>query len=104
MVYGFCTFVSVYKHQNPEKILIKIKKMTKKDFFIQVEELLELEGELETNDSTLIEDVLEIDSLAHITLISFIKDELSFDLKVEDFSKFNTLLDVVNAIGSSKFD
>ena len=78
--------------------------MTKKDFFIQIEELLELEGEIETNDSTLIEDVLEIDSLAHITLISFIKDELSFDLKAEDFAKFNTLLDIVNAIGASKFD
>jgi len=78
--------------------------MNKEAFYSEISDLLELEGELETNDSTLIEDVLEIDSLAHITLISFIKDELSFDLKAEDFSKFNTLLDMVNAIGASKFD
>ena len=48
--------------------------------------------------------MLEIDSLAHITLISFIKDDLGFELKAEDFSKFNTLLDMVNAIGELKFD
>ena len=34
--------------------------MTKEDFFNQVEELLELEGELETNADTSIEDILEI--------------------------------------------
>jgi len=77
--------------------------MNKEEFYTQISDLLELEGELETNDSTLIEDVLEIDSLAHITLISFVKDELSFDLKAEDFSKFNTLSDLVKAIGESKF-
>ena len=77
--------------------------MNKEEFYSQISDLLELEGELETNDDTLIEDVLEIDSLAHITLISFVKDELSFDLKAEDFSKFNTLLDMVSAIGESKF-
>lgn len=84
--------------------IVKILEMNKEAFYSEISDLLELEGELETNDSTLIEDVLEIDSLAHITLISFIKDELSFDLKAEDFSKFNTLLDMVNAIGASKFD
>jgi acyl carrier protein len=77
--------------------------MNKEEFYSQISDLLELEGELETNDETLIEDVLEIDSLAHITLISFVKDELGFDLKAEDFSKFNTLLDMVSAIGESKF-
>ena len=65
--------------------IVKILEMNKEVFYSEISDLLELEGELETNDSTLIEDVLEIDSLAHITLISFIKDELSFDLKAEDF-------------------
>lgn len=78
--------------------------MNKEAFYSEISDLLELEGELETNDNTLIGDVLEIDSLAHITLISFIKDELSFDLEAEDFSKFNTLLDLVKAIGTSKID
>ncbi len=84
--------------------IVKILEMNKEAFYSEISDLLELEGELETNDNTLIEDVLEIDSLAHITLISFIKDELSFELKAEDFSKFNTLSDIVNVIGVSKFD
>jgi acyl carrier protein len=78
--------------------------MTKTEFYTQIEDLLELEGELETNDSTTIEDILEIDSLAHITLISFVKDELKVELKAEDFAKFDTLLDIVSTIGNDKFD
>ena len=77
--------------------------MTKDSFYTELEELLELEGELESNENTLIEDVLEIDSLAHITIISFIKDELGAELKAEDFAKFETLGDLVKAIGESKF-
>ncbi len=77
--------------------------MTKEDFFNQVEELLELEGELETNGDTSIEDILEIDSLAHITLISLIKDSFGVDIKAEDFSKFDTLKDVVSKIGEANF-
>jgi acyl carrier protein len=76
--------------------------MTKDSFYTELEELLELEGELESNENTLIEDVLEIDSLAHITIISFIKDELGAELKAEDFAKFETLGDLVKAIGVEK--
>ena len=75
--------------------------MTKEDFFNQVEELLELEGELETNDDTSIEDILEIDSLAHITLISLIKDSFGVEIKAEDFSQkafSEALLNVLNAV------
>jgi acyl carrier protein len=77
--------------------------MTKKDFFNQVEELLELEGELETNVETLIDDILEIDSLGHITLISLIKDSFGVEIKAEDFSKFDNLNDIISIIGESKF-
>jgi acyl carrier protein len=76
--------------------------MTQDSFYTELEELLELEGELESNQNTLIEDVLEIDSLAHITIISFIKDELGAELKAEDFAKFETLGDLVKAIGVEK--
>lgn len=71
------------------------------DFYSQVEELLELEGELDTNADTLIEDILDIDSLAHITLISFVKDELGVELKAEDFSGFETLGDLASKAGLS---
>lgn len=77
--------------------------MTRADFFKEIEELLELEDELTTNGSTTIEDILEIDSLAHITLISFVKDELGVDLKAELFSELESLDDLVNAIGAEKF-
>tara|TARA_B100000683_G_scaffold273936_2_gene320756 strand:+ start:6632 stop:6868 length:237 start_codon:yes stop_codon:yes gene_type:complete len=77
--------------------------MTKDSFFSELEDLLELEGELESNANTLIEDVLEIDSLAHITIISYVKDELGLDIKAEDFSKFETLGDLVQAIGDDNF-
>lgn len=77
--------------------------MKKEAFFKEIEELLELEGELETNNSTTIEDILEIDSLAHITLISFVKDELGVELKAESFSELETLDDLVNLIGEDKF-
>ena len=83
--------------------IVKILEMNKEVFYSEISDLLELEGELETNDSTLIEDVLELDSLAHITIISFIKDELGAELKAEDFAKFETLGDLVKAIGESKF-
>ena len=49
------------------------------------------------------EDILEIDSLAHITLISLIKDSFGVDIKAEDFSKFDTLKDVVSKIGEANF-
>ena len=77
--------------------------MTKEEFFNQVEELLELEGELETNADTSIEDILEIDSLGHITLISLIKDSFGVEIKAEDFSQFNTLEDIVSKIGEANF-
>ena len=77
--------------------------MTKEDFFNQVEELLELEGELETNADTSIEDILEIDSLGHITLISLIKDSFGVEINAEDFSKFDTLEDIISKIGESNF-
>ena len=77
--------------------------MTKEEFFKEIEELLELEGELETNAGTEIEEILEIDSLAHITLISFVKDEFEVELKAESFSEFETLEDIVKTIGEAKF-
>lgn len=77
--------------------------MTKENFFNQVEELLELEGELETNADTSIEDILEIDSLGHITLISLIKDIFGVEINAEDFSKFDTLEDIISKIGESNF-
>tara|TARA_B100000401_G_scaffold120300_1_gene78612 strand:- start:140 stop:421 length:282 start_codon:yes stop_codon:yes gene_type:complete len=88
---------------NYYKLLIQKEIMTKEEFFNQVEELLELEGELETNSDTSIEDILEIDSLGHITLISLIKDSFGVEIKAEDFSQFDTLEDIVSKIGEANF-
>lgn len=78
--------------------------MGKTEFYKEVEDLLELEDELEVNDETTVEDILDIDSLAHITLISFIKDELGVEVKAEEFSEFETLSDLVARVGSDKIN
>ena len=88
---------------NYYKLLIQKEIMTKEEFFNQVEELLELEGELETNSDTSIEDILELDSLGHITLISLIKDSFGVEIKAEDFSQIYTLEDIVSKIGEANF-
>ena len=77
--------------------------MTKLEFYNEIAELLELEDEIQTNAETELEEVLEIDSLAHITLISYIKDEFGIELKAESFAKFVTLQDIVKTIGEDKF-
>ena len=77
--------------------------MKLESFYKELEELLELEGELDSNASTLIADVLDIDSLAHITIISFVKDEFGIELKAEDFAKFEILGDLVKSIGEENF-
>lgn len=77
--------------------------MTEQEFYNQIEELLELEGELETNSETSIEDILEIDSLGHITLISLINDSFNKEIKAEEFAKFDNLNDIVESIGTENF-
>ena len=78
--------------------------MKAEEFFEEIGSLLELEDELEINAETLIEDILEIDSLAHITLISYVKDELDVEIRVEDFAKLESLNDLIYAIGADKFN
>lgn len=78
--------------------------MTKLEFLEQVSEFLELEGELELTEQTSIEELLEVDSLAHVTLISLIKDKFNVELSAEDFNKFENVADIIQKIGAQKFN
>lgn len=78
--------------------------MTKLEFLEQVSEFLELEGELELTEQTSIEELLEVDSLAHVTLISLIKDKFNVELSAEDFNKFENIADIIQKIGAQKFN
>ena len=77
--------------------------MNKQNFFNSIADLLELEGEIETNESTSIDEILEIDSLAHITIISYVMEKFDVELKAEKFSEIDTLNDLINLIGKDKF-
>lgn len=78
--------------------------MLNQEFFKKIDEYLELEGELEVNENTLVEDILDIDSLAHITLISLVNDIFQVEIKTEQFSNFKTIKDIIDKIGVEKFD
>lgn len=78
--------------------------MNKSEFLEQVSEFLELEGELELTENTSIEELLEVDSLAHVTLISLIKDKFNVELTAEDFNQLETVKDIITKIGSEKFN
>lgn len=78
--------------------------MLNQEFFNKIDEYLELEGELEVNENTLVEDILDIDSLAHITLISLVNDIFQVEIKTEQFSNFKTIKDIIDKIGVEKFD
>lgn len=78
--------------------------MTKLEFLEQVSEFLELEGELELTEQTSIEELLEVDSLAHVTLISLIKDKFNVELSAEDFNQFENVADIIQKIGAQKFN
>ncbi len=78
--------------------------MKKENFYKTIEDLLELDITFKTNGETTIEDILEYDSLAHITLISYILDEFGVELKAEIFTEIETLDDLIIIIGNDKFD
>lgn len=76
--------------------------MTKAAFLTQLSEYLELEGELSLNENTSIEDILEIDSLAHVTIITMIKDYYGVDITAEDFNNFDQIADIFDQIAPEK--
>ncbi len=73
--------------------------MTREEFLNRVIVLLELENELQFSIETKIEDILEVDSLAHVSIISFINQNFKIEIEIDEFSKFDTVNDILDFIG-----
>ena len=71
--------------------------MSKEKLIKKLEEILEMEeGELE--ETTLLEDVEEWDSLAKLSLIAFVKKEFSISLTANQIKEFKTVADICNML------
>lgn len=71
--------------------------MSKEELINELEEMLETdEGALE--ESTILEDVEEWDSLAKLSLMAFAKKEFSVALTASQIKEFVTVADICNAL------
>lgn len=71
--------------------------MSKEKLIKKLEEILEMEeGELE--ETTVLEDVEEWDSLAKLSLIAFVKKEFSISLTANQIKEFKTVADICNML------
>lgn len=75
--------------------------MNKKDFFLRLQEDLELENEV--NDKTNLKDLDEWDSMAAMVLIGLVNEEFSITLNSDDLEKITTVNSLIERIGTDKF-
>lgn len=76
--------------------------MNKEDFFLRVQEDLELE--ITVNEDTNIKDLDEWDSMAAMVLIGLVNEEFSITLNSDDLEKITTVNSLINRIGLDKFN
>ncbi|WP_294958171.1 acyl carrier protein [uncultured Flavobacterium sp.] len=76
--------------------------MNKKDFFLRLQEDLELE--IEVNGETNIKDLDEWDSMAAMVLIGLVNEEFSITLNSDDIENITTVNSLIERIGSNKFN
>lgn len=76
--------------------------MNKKDFFLRLQEDLELE--VVVNDETNIKDLDEWDSMAAMVLIGLVNEEFSITLNSDDLEKITTVESLMERIGLDKFN
>ena len=76
--------------------------INKEEFYTEISEILELDDELILNENTSIEEILEIDSLAHITIISYVMDKYHIELKADEFSNVDKLEQLITFINGKK--
>ncbi len=71
--------------------------MSKEELLSQLEELMETdEGVLE--ETTVLDDLDEWDSLAKLSLMAFAKKEFSISLTASQIKEFKTVTDICNAL------
>lgn len=71
--------------------------MSKEKLIKKLEEILEMEGG-ELEETTVLEDVEEWDSLAKLSLIAFVKKEFSISLTANQIKEFKTVADICNML------
>ncbi|MBO9585946.1 MAG: acyl carrier protein [Flavobacterium sp.] len=76
--------------------------MNKKDFFLRLQEDLELE--IEVNGETNIKDLDEWDSMAAMVLIGLVNEEFSITLNSDDIENITTVNSLIERIGINKFN
>ena len=73
--------------------------MTKKDFLIELEDILQREEPC--NESDLLEDYEEWDSLSKMALMAFFDKNFGIKLGFKDFKEFKTVEDIMKIAGSN---
>jgi len=76
--------------------------MKTEDFFLRLQEDLELDGEV--NGETNIKSLEEWDSMAAMTLIALVNEEFSISLNSDDIENITTVNSLIDRIGTDKFN
>jgi len=75
--------------------------MTKENFIQELEDLLETDVNLK--ETTVLDEIDEWDSLAVMSIISYIEENFDLEYSESDFEKVTTVQDILNLV-SSKID
>lgn len=76
--------------------------MDKNDFFLRLQEDLELDKEV--NGETNIKDLDEWDSMAAMVLIGLVNEEFSITLNSDDIENITSVNSLIERIGANKFN
>lgn len=76
--------------------------MDKNDFFLRLQEDLELDKEV--NGETNFKDLDEWDSMAAMVLIGLVNEEFSITLNSDDIENITTVNSLIERIGADKFN
>lgn len=73
--------------------------MEKKDFLVELEDILQREEPC--NETDLLEDYEEWDSLSKMALMAFFDKKFGIKLSLKDFKEFKTVEDIIKIAGSN---
>ncbi|MRX67937.1 hypothetical protein SAMN06265349_105313 [Flavobacterium resistens] len=76
--------------------------MDKKSFILKLQNDLELETEI--NETSILKDLDEWDSMTEMVLIGLVNEEFSVRLNHDDIEKISTVDSLIEIIGFDKFD
>ena len=77
--------------------------MKKSEFISELTEIMELE-DVELSEDTVLRDMMEFNSLALMGIIALIDEHFDMIIEAEEFENINTIQDIINLIGTDKFE